>query len=80
MMKPTEHRDQYTAGDGTVAGQGRCAKAVDGRQDGMAEWESGELRGRLDYICWGHGELGEKKELESVVLPLADVKATVKSF
>lgn len=51
MMKTTEHREQYTAGDSTVAGQGRRAKAVDGRQDGMAEWESGELRGRLDYIC-----------------------------
>lgn len=32
--------------------------------------------GRFDYIWWGHGELGEKKERESVVLPLGDVKAS----
>lgn len=43
-----------------VAGQGHCAKAADGRQDGMAEWESGELREYLIIYDGAMGSSGRK--------------------
>lgn len=42
------------------------AKADEGRQNGMAEWDAGELRGRSENMWWGHGELRKKRELESL--------------
>lgn len=50
------------------------------RQDGKGEWDLGMLKGRFKNTRWGHRELGEKQKLESMFLPLADVKAAVKCF